>query len=153
MNIHVQQVGIVKQSIDAVWSVFRPFGSDIMKWWSIYDYVELESPGKDEVGAVRRFKTSGRTYQERLITRDDEKHIEQYQFMSVSPKAPGIRHIVTTITMEPVSEGTKVTWGSVSDIAWYLALPTYFIQHRAYKSAINDLSAYFKQPSLETTQV
>lgn len=144
MDIHVQQEGIVKKPIDQVWELFRPFGADIMKWWSIYDYVELESPGKDEVGAVRRFKTHGRTYQERLIARDDDRHLEQYEFMSVSPKAPGIRNIVTTITMEPVNDGTKVTWGSVSEIAWFLALPTYFIQNRAYKSAITDLARYFK---------
>ena len=143
MDIHVKQQGIIREPIEKVWSVFRPFGQDITSWWSIYDYVELEPPGKDEVGAIRHFKTSGRTYQEKLIKRDDTNHIEQYQFLSVEPSAPGIRKIITTVSMQPHPKGTRVVWESHSDIAWYLVLPTFFIQNRAYNSAIKDLSHFF----------
>jgi arachidonate 15-lipoxygenase len=63
MSSGANVTGIVRAPINKVWELFRAFGEENLKWWHIYEYLHLDPPGKDEVGAVRSFKTkTGREY-------------------------------------------------------------------------------------------
>jgi arachidonate 15-lipoxygenase len=145
----VTVTGIVRAPIADVWRLFRPFGPEIMTWWPIYDSVELEPPGKDEVGAVRRFVTkTGRTYQEQLIERDDIKFRERYDMLSLDPAVPGFTAAATVVQMLDAGDGTtKITWESWSDVAPELLDQVKSQQTQAYSAAIAGLERHFESPA------
>lgn len=139
----VMVVGTVRAPIEQVWRIFRPFGPEIMRWWPIYEWVELDPPGADEVGAVRHFKANGRIYRERLILRDDDTYTMQYALVSSDSPIP-IPSAITTIQMfrkGPVE--TEVRWSSKTDVnPLFKPLVTY-VQRAAYYGAIEALARYF----------
>lgn len=143
----VMIVGTVHAPIEQVWALFRPFGAEMMRWWPIYDWVVLEPPGVDEVGAVRYFKANGATYREKLIVRDDKTHTEQYAYVSSDAPVP-IKSVITTVQM--IAKGnleTEVRWSSKTEMSPLLA--PFFMplvkhtQRQAYYGAIQALARYF----------
>lgn len=148
-------VGTVGAPLDVVWQLFKPFGAGIMSWWPIYDWVQLEPPGIDAVGAVRHFKTNGTIYWERLVHRNDKTHTEQYAYIDSSiPEFPFyIKNIITTVTMREVSPlVTEVTWSSKTDANPLLIPLMANAQRSAYYAAITGLARYFN-PATEVVEV
>jgi hypothetical protein len=39
----VEVFGIVKAPIHLVWKLFRPFGSENLEWWKIYETMEIST--------------------------------------------------------------------------------------------------------------
>jgi arachidonate 5-lipoxygenase len=107
--------GIIDAPVSQVWEAIRPWDGWI-KWWAIYDTMEIIGDGKDEVGAIRKFKTltENRTYQEKLVDRDDDQHVLRYELVSMEPNIPIVASIITTLTLQSVNDdqSTKVTWSS-----------------------------------------
>lgn len=148
----VMVVGTVHAPIEQVWKLFRPFGPEIMKWWPIYAWVELEPPGVDEVGAVRNFKANGFTYQERLVLRDDTTYTEQYAYVSSDAPVP-IKSALTTIQL--VQKGpleTEVRWSSNTEVNPLFLPLVKSTQRGAYHGAIESLARYFN-PVTEILEV
>ncbi|MEP0883267.1 SRPBCC family protein [Trichocoleus sp. ST-U3] len=145
--------GIVRAPIDKVWAVFRPFGQEIMKWWPIYEWVKLDAPGKDEVGAIRSFKTlSGREYKERLEMRDDQKHTLKYSFVEVKPSLP-ITSAITTVEMSAKSPTeTVIHWFSETEVSPVFAGQITSGQEKTYAEAIKSLDKHFN-PSIGKLEV
>ncbi|MBD2741443.1 SRPBCC family protein [Coleofasciculus sp. FACHB-1120] len=146
--------GIVRAPIDKVWAVFRPFGEETMKWWPIYESMKLDAPGKDEVGAIRSFKTlSGREYKERLEMRDDQKHILKYSFVEVKPSLP-ITSAITTVEMSAQSPTeTVIHWFSESEISSpVFAGQITSGQEKTYTEAIKSLDKHFN-PSIGKLEI
>ena len=147
--------GIVRAPVDMVWRLFRPFGAEVMRWWPIYDWVTLEPPGRDEVGAVRHFKANGRVYRERLVLRSDATHTEQYAYVDSNVPIQ-FTSILTTVQMRSVNMlETEVTWSSRTELA-PLFRPTLPVvrstQRRAYWHAIESLDRYFN-PATEVLEL
>jgi arachidonate 15-lipoxygenase len=149
----VQVTGVVRAPIDKVWAVFRPF-SDLMKWWTIYEWVKLEAPGKDDVGAVRQFHTkTNRTYREKLVERDDSRHFERYDFIDVEPSVPTLSGITSTVEMKDLGGGqTQVVWCSWTDASSLVMGQIKSVQEETYRNAIADLDHFFN-PALGKLQV
>ncbi|WP_394833697.1 SRPBCC family protein [Pendulispora rubella] len=144
--------GSVRAPINLVWQLFRPFGPEIMRWWPIYDWVKLEPPGHDVVGAVRHFKSNGRTYRERLILRDDSTYTEQYEFVDSDVPIP-IERAITTVQMHAVSDlETEVRWSSETKVNPLFLPVVKFTQRQAYYGAIESLARYFN-PAVEILDV
>ncbi|MFE1744566.1 lipoxygenase family protein [Coleofasciculus sp. H7-2] len=153
MTSSANVTGTVGAPIDKVWAVFRSFGPEIMKWWPIYEWVKLDAPGKDEVGAVRSFKThTGREYKERLEMRDDQKHILKYSFVEVKPSLP-ITSALTTIEMSAKSPTeTVVHWFAESEVSPVFAGQITGGQEKTYSEAIKSLDKHFN-PSIGKLEV
>lgn len=146
--------GIVRAPIDKVWAVFRSFGPEIMKWWPIYEWVKLDAPGKDEVGAVRSFKTlTKREYKERLEMRDDQKYILKYSLVEADPGVP-ITSALTTVEMSAKSPTeTVVHWSAQSEVSNPLAVGLITKgQETTYSEAIKSLDKFF-HPSIGKLEV
>lgn len=143
----VTVTGVVRAPIAEVWKLFRPFGAEMMSWWSIYESVELEPPSRDEVGAVRRIETkSGRTYKEKLIERDDARFRERYDMLSVEPAVSTFERAATIVQMIDQGDGTtKVLWESWSDADPTLIGQIKSIQTEIYLAAIADLDRHFNR--------
>lgn len=150
----VSVTATVAAPIDKVWALFRPFGAETADWWKIYEWMKLDAPGVDEVGAVRSFKTlTGRTYKERLITRDDATHVEQYQLVEVSPAVPTLTDIVTTVEMTARGpDVTEVRWSSVITVGGVFKGQIKGVQEETYRNAIQFLDRHF-HPSLGKVDV
>jgi arachidonate 5-lipoxygenase len=146
--------GIVRAPINKVWDVFRPFGPEIMKWWRIYEWLRLDPPGKDEVGAVRSFKTlTGREYKERLETRDDQNHLIKYSLVEAKPSIPSLTSIITTVEMSAKSATeTIINWSAEIEVDQTFAGQIVSAQEKAYTEAIKSLDKYFN-PSLGKLEV
>lgn len=142
--------GVVRAPIDKVWELFRPFGSETMQWWPIYESMSLDG-GKDEVGAVRSFKTkSGRSYQERLVARDDKAHTETYELVSLEPSLPTFDGATTVVSMSDLGDGTtQVAWQSWSRIGGAFKGAVTEQQSATYRDAIKSLDAHFN-PAIGT---
>ncbi len=151
----VKVTGIVRAPIAEVWKLFRPFGKEIMNWWPIYVSAELEAPGVDQIGVVRRIKTTtGRTYEEKLVERDDTKYHERYDMLSVEPSVPTFNGAVTIVEMSAQADGsTQVLWQSWSDASSLLLRSrSNPVQALTYIDAIADLDRHFN-PALGTLEV
>lgn len=148
----VQVQGVVRAPVAQVWELFKPFG-ELMKWWNIYEWVKLEPPAKDEVGAVRSFKTkSGHSYRESLVVRDDAKHFERYDFISTDMPV-SIAGIATTVAMVAAPDGTThVTWSSWTEGGGLLRSRILSAQQETYQNAIADLDRHF-HPALGTLRL
>ncbi|MBD1902797.1 SRPBCC family protein [Trichocoleus sp. DQ-A3] len=154
MTYSADVTGIVRAPIDKVWDVFKSFGEEIMKWWPIYEWVKLDAPGKDEVGAVRSFKTfTNREYKERLEMRDDQNHILKYSFVEVKPSFP-ITSALTTVEMSAKSPTeTVVHWSAQSEISNPLFAGVITSgQEKTYSEAIKSLDKFFN-PSIGKLEV
>lgn len=148
----VQVVGTVRAPIHVAWEVFRPFGPEIMRWWPIYDWVELSPPGVDDVGAVRRFEANGRTYEERLVARDDRAFTETYALVS-SDAWPRIESAVTTVRFDRAGTlETRVTWSSKTRANPLLMPLIEAVQRHAYRGAIEALDRHFN-PAAEILEL
>jgi arachidonate 5-lipoxygenase len=149
----VRVVGTVRAPVQVAWEVFRPFGREIMRWWPIYDWAELEPPGVDDVGAVRHFKANGRIYKERLVARDDRAFTETYALVSSDSAIP-IESAVTTVRFERAGAlETLVTWSSRTRAKNRLLLPLIKLaQRHAYQGAIDALDRYFN-PATEILEL
>lgn len=145
MNNGANVTGIVRAPIAKVWQVFRPFGNEIRKWWTIYKSLELEPPGKDEVGAVRHFQTlTGREYRERLEARDDQQYLLKYSLVETQPIIPSLKNIVTTVEMSAKSANeTIIHWSSQVEVDSVFAGQIISAQQKAYTEAIQALDKYF----------
>ncbi|WP_394844168.1 SRPBCC family protein [Pendulispora brunnea] len=140
--------GSVRAPIKLVWDLFRPFGPEIMRWWPIYDWVKLQPPGHDVVGAIRHFKSNGRIYRERLILRDDSTHTEQYEFVDSDVPIP-IERVITTVQMHAVNDlETEVRWSSETKVNPLFLPVVKLTQRQAYYGAIESLARYFN-PAVE----
>ncbi|MFN9810953.1 MAG: lipoxygenase family protein [Deltaproteobacteria bacterium] len=148
----VQVTGIVRAPIDQVWKLFAPFG-DIMKWWPIYKWVKLDAPGEDVVGALRSFETTtGHGYREKLVERDDAKHVERYDFVSTDMPI-SIDGIATTVVMSAASAtSTQVTWSSWTEGGGLARGAILSAQQGVYRDAIASLDRHF-HPALGTLKV
>ncbi|MBD2354181.1 SRPBCC family protein [Tolypothrix sp. FACHB-123] len=146
--------GIVRAPINKVWESFRPFGPEIRQWWPIYEWLRLEAPGKDEVGAVRSFKTNtGREYKERLEARDDQNHIYKYSLLESNPSIPSLTSIVTTIKMSAKSPTeTIIDWSAEINVDQTFAGQIVTAQEKAYTDAIKALDKHF-HPSFGQLEV
>jgi hypothetical protein len=100
----VEVFGIVEVSVARVWQLFRPFGKENLKWWPIYETMELLPPGIDEIGALRRFKLKSQpsTFVEKLVARDEEKFFERYDFVQVDPPIAGYSATATFVEFTPL---------------------------------------------------
>ncbi|MDQ3032542.1 MAG: SRPBCC family protein [Myxococcota bacterium] len=149
----VDVVATVRAPIDQVWALFRPFGAEVTSWWPIYEWVKLEAPGKDEVGAVRAFHTkTGRTYRERLVSRDDATHTEVYELLSIEPSVPTLGTILTTVVMTAHGADTIVRWSSQVQAGGLFKGRITSVQSDVYAAAIKSLDAHF-HPSLGKLRV
>jgi arachidonate 15-lipoxygenase len=149
----VDVVATVRAPIDQVWALFKPFGSEITAWWPIYEWVKLDPPGADVVGALRAFRTkTGRTYKERLVSRDDAAHTEVYELVSVEPSVPTLSAIRTTVSMSAHGNETVVRWTSKIDAGGLFKGRIMDVQKDVYTAAIHSLDAHF-HPSLGTLRV
>jgi arachidonate 5-lipoxygenase len=152
-DFDVDVVATVRAPIDKTWALFRPFGPEIMTWWPIYEWVKLDAPAKDEVGAVRVFHTkTGRTYRERLVQRDDDKHIEVYELVSIEPSVPTLESIRTSVTMSAHGNDTVVRWTSQVKAGGLFKGRICDVQREVYANAIKSLDAHF-HPSLGTLRI
>ena len=148
----VEVKGVVRASIDKTWELYRSFG-DIQKWWPIYEWVKLDPPGQDKVGAIRRFLTkTGRTYAERLTVRDDQAHHLEYELVSLEPAVPGLGTIKTSITMQKDGDHTAVTWSSFVEANALVKGTVESTQESVYRAAIGYLDTYFN-PQLGSIRV
>jgi Lipoxygenase/C2 domain len=139
----VTVVGTVGAPIQVVWDAFRPFGPEMMRWWPLFEWVELEPPGVDEVGAVRRFEANGHVDEERLVARDDRAYTETYAFVSSTSRIP-IEGALTTVSLKPAgSLETVVTWSSKTRASPLLLPLIELVQRQAYRGAIEGLARYF----------
>lgn len=141
--------GLVRAPIAEVWKRFRAFGPEIMAWWPIYEWVKLEDPGQDEVGCIRAFKTkTGRTYREQLAVRDDEKFVEKYTLIELSPAVPTLTEILTTVEFQAKGPNeTLVHWTSEVHAAGIFQGRIIATQEEVYRNAIASLDRSFN-PSL-----
>ncbi len=139
--------GIVRAPIQEVWRVFRVFGTETMNWWTIYEWLELQPPGRDENGAVRRCKTKtnvGGLYEDTLELRDDEKYLLKYSAVSLEPIIPSLRRTYLTVQMSVKDDNeTIVRWYSENDVDRNAAKKITRVQEATYQSAIADLDSYF----------
>lgn len=154
MSYGASVTGVVRAPIEKVWQAFRPFGSEIRKWWPIYESLTLEPPGKDEVGAVRSFKTlTGREYKERLEARDDKQYVLKYSLVEAKPSVPTLQSIITTVEMSAKSATeTTVHWSSEVEVGAIVSGQVVSAQQKAYTEAIQSLDKYFN-PSFGTLEV
>ncbi|XP_075926043.1 uncharacterized protein LOC116946267 isoform X2 [Petromyzon marinus] len=140
--------GLVRAPIDKVWTVFRPFGKEIMSWWKIYDSVELEHPGRDEVGAVRSFVISSdkSRIREELVLRSDAQHIQVYKLLSMEPQTASIHNVSTSIRMNASGLGhTRVEFNNTFDCpSAGVAQDVTRRQSGAYRAAISGLDRFFR---------
>lgn len=149
----VDVVGTVRAPIDQVWKLFAPFGAEITQWWPIYEWVKLDAPGQDAVGAVRTFLTkSGRTYKERLVSRDEATHTEVYELVSIAPSVPTLDTIRTTVVMTAHGQETVVRWSSQVKAGGLFKGRITSVQSEVYAAAIKSLDAHF-HPSLGKLRV
>lgn len=103
-------VGTVRAPVDKVWSLYRAFGPETMKWWRDARQVSIDSPGRDEVGCVRTFVAgSGYTYEEKLSARDDQTRTLRYHLVSASPALP-LESTDTAVSFVADGAITRVTW-------------------------------------------
>lgn len=155
----VEVFGVVKAPIHRVWKLFRPFGTENIEWWKIYETMEILPPGNDQLGCIRRFKliTQNTTFDELLVARDDEKFSERYDFVQVEPPIAGLKAISTFVEFIPLIDPitrqeifTKVRWYSYTDAS---PLPVkqalMAMQHKAYTGGIQYLNKAFN-PSGES---
>ena len=154
--------GIVKAPLHQVWGLFRPFGTENLEWWKIYETMEILPPGNDRVGCIRRFKliSQNTTFDELLVARDDENFSERYDFVQVEPPIPGLKAISTFVEFTPLTNPitrqevfTKVRWYSYTD-ASPLSVKQALIamQHKAYTGGILYLNKAFN-PSGEPNTI
>jgi arachidonate 15-lipoxygenase len=145
MSSGADVTGIVRSPIAEVWKLFRPFGEETMKWWPIYEWLRLDPPGKDEVGAVRSFKTlTGREYKERLEVRDDQNYLLKYSLVEAKPSVPTLNSIMTTVQMSAKSPTeTLVHWSAAIDVGQAFAGLIVSAQEKAYTDAIASLDRHF----------
>ena len=148
MSASVKVHGVVGAPIEKTWDLFKKFGSEIMEWWPIYEWVRLDAPGEDEIGCIRSFKSdTGREYKEKLEVRDDQNHVMKYSLVEVKPSVPSLKTIMTTIEMTSSGEDTLVQWSSETDISGIFAGQVTAVQEKTYSQAIKYLDLHFN-PSL-----
>ncbi len=134
--------GVVPAPIDKVWATFRPFGPETMNWWPIYQWLALEPPGKDEVGAVRSFKTfKGLEYKERLELRDDQKYIMKHSLVEMKPNIPSLKNIITTVQMSAKSDTeTIINWSTEIEADQATTEQIISVHQKTYTEAIQSLA-------------
>lgn len=151
-GVAVQKV--INAPIEKVWAKFRPFGKELMEWWPIYQWMEIQAPGKDEVGCVRHFLTkSGRTYLEKLLERDDEKKTFKYNLISISPGVPTMKGIITTVRLTAQGANqTLVDWTSEIDASSLILGQIKDVQEGVYRDALVALERAFN-PALGSLEI
>ncbi|XP_078722908.1 polyunsaturated fatty acid 5-lipoxygenase-like [Lampetra fluviatilis] len=121
---------------------------EIMSWWKIYDSVELEHPGKDEVGAVRSFVISSdkSRIREELVLRNDAQHVQVYKLLSMEPQTASIHNVSTSIRMNASGVGhTRVEFNNTFDCpSAGVAQDVTRRQSGAYRAAISGLDRFFR---------
>jgi len=152
----VEVFGIVKAPIHLVWKLFRPFGSENLEWWKIYETMEILPPGRDEIGCRRRFKLKAQptTFVELLVVRDEDRFCERYDFVQVDPPIAGLEAISTFVEFSPFFDpitgretATKVRWYSYTEASPITVKRTLMaMQHKAYSGAITYLNIAFNPP-------
>ncbi|XP_019626171.1 PREDICTED: uncharacterized protein LOC109471323 [Branchiostoma belcheri] len=140
--------GIVRGPVEDVWKAFRPFGRDCMEYWKIYESMEIEAPGNDVQGCIRRFVTSKTKskIRERLEWRDDKTHVEIYSLLSMDPPPPvAMDNVYTTITMTELGEKeTEVKFECTFDVSVSFAVSRIQDnQKAAYTACITGLQQLF----------
>ncbi|KAI8507119.1 hypothetical protein Bbelb_155580 [Branchiostoma belcheri] len=140
--------GTVRGPVEDVWKAFRPFGRDCMEYWKIYESMEIEAPGNDVQGCIRRFVTSKTKskIRERLEWRDDKTHVEIYSLLSMDPPPPvAMDNVYTTITMTELGEKeTEVKFECTFDVSVSFAVSRIQDnQKAAYMACITGLQQLF----------
>ena len=107
---------VLDHSADDVWEVIRPF--DHYAWAGVEGVTTIEG-GKagDQVGAVRRFTSGGKSIRQRLLAHFDLERSYTYAFCD-PPPFPVLDYIAT-IRVVPViaSQKALVEWWATFDCA------------------------------------
>ncbi|KIG13281.1 Arachidonate 15-lipoxygenase precursor [Enhygromyxa salina] len=129
------------------------------EWWHVYAFMSMLPPGTDDIGAVRSFQLSSnkKTYEEKLVSRDDSEHSLRYDLVSVKPETPTLEGITTVVSMKAISDQvTEVTWCSWVEASRKTLASIKRLLEPGYESGIAALDHYLNpsgEPKLGTLSV